>query len=302
MIIAREAWKDGAAQLTAAGIESARLDARVLLAHAMGVSSDSLFSQRIVAAGEEAAFRKLLNRRMAREPVAYLTGMREFWSLSFEVGPGVLIPRPETETLLEEAQRHFANRDAPRAVLDLGTGSGCLLIAALHLFPHALGSGIDRSQKALAWAQKNAARLGVVARSSWHAGDWSSVTDRYDLVLANPPYLRQSDLVGLAPEISRHEPTDALFAGEDGLDAYRALIPLLGRVLAPDGRAFLEIGQNQADSVRSVVEAAGLEFLGLAPDLAGVPRCMAVGIASTDSGVNSRAEAEKTVGNLRSSR
>lgn len=302
MIDTREAWTKGAAKLAAAGGDSARLDARVLLAHVMGVPTDELLKERALKDEEYARYAELLERRAQREPAAYITGEREFWSLSFEVGPGVLIPRPETETLLEAAQRHFEGREPPRSVLDLGTGSGCLLIGALHVFPRAVGVGIDRSQEALAWARKNAARLGVAGRSRWRQDDWSAVADRFDLVLVNPPYVACSEAGALAPDVVRYEPQDALFAGEDGLDSYRALAPVLGRVLPPEGRGFLELGLGQVDSVRRIMELAGLEIFGITPDLAGVPRCMAVGIASPDSGVNSRMEAEKTVGNLRSSR
>ncbi len=277
MIAAREVWVGGAERLAAKGIESARLDARVLLAHAMNIEMVELLSARPPSSDEIARYGELLERRAAHEPVAYIVGEREFWSLRFEVGPGVLVPRPETETLLEETLRRFPERERSFDFLDFGTGSGCLLISGLRSYPRARGTGIDRSPAALDWARRNARLLGVDARCTWREGDWSSADGTFDIILAHPPYVRATE--ELPPDIARYEPHEALFAGADGLDAYRALAPIIARALKPEGRAFLEIGAGQGDHVRALLEAAGLEILATVPDLSGVPRCVIAGRA-----------------------
>lgn len=280
MTDAREAWVEGAARLAAAGIDSARLDARVLLAHVLGIDSGALLAAAEPSPDELARYRELIARRAAHEPIAYITGEREFWSLSFAVGPGVLIPRPETETLVEEATRRFPERSAKLEVLDLGTGSGCLLIAFLKTYPQARGLGIDRSEDAISWARLNAERLGVADRASWRQGDFAQAEGgRYDVVFANPPYLATGEAAALAPEIACHEPAGALFAGQDGLDAYRALGPLLAAVLKPAGVALIEIGRGQQEVVSRLLNQAGLVILAAVPDLAGIPRCLAAGPA-----------------------
>lgn len=273
-----EGWRRGAEILAAAGIESARLDARVLLAHAMKLATGELISARAPSPEELARYRELLQRRIAREPVAYITGEREFWSLPFQVGPGVLVPRPETETLLEEATRAFADRNAKLEVLDLGTGSGCLAIGFLKSYPNARATGVDISAEALEWARRNGQALGVGERVAWRPGDWSAaLPGSYDVVLSNPPYLAEGEAGALAPEIARHEPATALFAGLDGLEAYRAIAAMLGSCLSPKGRAFLEIGAGQAEAVQGIFQSAGLEIRGVRPDLSGIPRCISVG-------------------------
>jgi release factor glutamine methyltransferase len=280
---AHEAWMRGAERLSAAGIESARLDARLLLAHAMNLAAGELLSAKMPSPEEVARYDELLERRAAREPAAYITGEREFWSLSFEVGPGVLIPRPETETLIEEAMRHFPDRTQPLDVLDLGTGSGCLLIAFLKTYPNARGVGGDLSPSALGWALSNAELHRVSSRANWVEGTWSAAGDRtFDVIFSNPPYLAEGDEV--APEIARYEPRQALFAGPDGLDAYRALAPVIAAGLRPEGRAYLEIGARQADAVSRVLRGSGLQIAGIAPDLAGIPRCIGAGRAFPGSG------------------
>lgn len=284
--------KDGAARLAAAGIESARLDARVLLAEVLQVSPGTVRSlSRDLTGNERAAYDALLGRRAAREPLAYVIGRKEFWSLDFAVGPGALVPRPETETLIEEALKAFPDRTAPLRILDLGTGSGCLLVTALTLYPAAQGTGLDRSAAALDWARRNAVRHGVAPRTIWIEGNWEAAgPGPFDLILANPPYLAQSEMTGLAAELA-HEPACALESGPEGLEAYRALAPLLAGVLVPGGRAFLEIGAGQGEAVGAVLAAAGLENLGLTPDLSGIPRVVAVRRPGPDGSTR-----EKSVG------
>jgi release factor glutamine methyltransferase len=274
----RETWIRGAERLAAAGIDSPRLDARVLLAHTMNLASGESLSSREPSAEELARYGALLERRLAREPVAYIIGVREFWSLPFAVGPGVLIPRPETETLIEQAERFFPDRSESLQALDLGTGSGAILISFLKDYPEARGTGIDRSPEALVWARRNADALGVAGRSVWLEGGWDTAAGKtYDLIFANPPYLALEERSGLAPEVGAHEPPEALFAGPEGLESYRALAPVLAAVLSPQGLAILELGAGQADAVSGVLRTYGLEIRTIAPDLAGVPRALVAG-------------------------
>ncbi|HTT85672.1 MAG TPA: peptide chain release factor N(5)-glutamine methyltransferase [Rhizomicrobium sp.] len=307
----REALTRGMARLQAADIESARLDARVLLSHALGIASDGLFPPESRADQIE-SFESLVTRRAAREPLAYIIGRKEFWSLDFEVGPGVLIPRPETETLVEEALRQFPDAKRPLNVLDMGTGSGCLLIAFLMERQNAGGLGIDVSEAALACARRNAARHGLSARCDFdavvsplghqeHQGNSARATrsdsscsrrldgqffpqnpgsaDQFDVILANPPYLTDEEFAASMAEIREYEPCQALAAGPDGLVAMRTFVPAFTRLLAPAGLAFLEIGAGQAEEVAEIVTDAGLEVRRMVSDLSGIPRCLAIGRA-----------------------
>jgi release factor glutamine methyltransferase len=209
-------------------------------------------------------------RRVAREPLAYITGRRAFWSLDLVVGPGVLVPRPDTETLIEEARRIFPDRDAPLSIADLGTGSGAILLAALAEFPRARGVGFESSPEAFAYARANAAGQD---RTEMLLEDWSQAPRHgFDLVFCNPPYIPSADIESLEPEVRLYEPRAALDGGADGLDAYRALAELLPKLLRPGGRAILEIGIGQADAMEPLF--AGLEMAGIAPDLAGIPRAL----------------------------
>lgn len=245
-----------------------RLDAELLLAHALGITRErSLLDP---PAAVPAAFAALVERRAAHEPIAYITGTRAFWTIELDVGPGVLIPRADSETLIEAAVAHFGER-APRTVLDLGTGPGTLLLAALDQWPAATGVGVDASDAALAFARRNAERLGMADRASLVRGSWAATGGAFDLILCNPPYIGTAE--PLPPEVSAFEPGEALFAGLDGLDDYRALAPLLPAQLAPGGCACIEIGHRQAAAVTALLEAAGLA-VALRRDLAGRDRCL----------------------------
>lgn len=295
-----EALARATEKLRAAGIDSARLDARVLMAHVLGVEPSLLalssswpgpegpghpiFSSqkekldrphsRAMTNGWSEQFENLIARRLAREPIAYITGTKGFWDLEFDVGPGVLVPRPETETLIEETQKLFPDKTAPLKILDLGTGTGCILLTLLHLYPNATGLGVDSSEQALAWAKRNAARLNLESRAELRLCDWSEIAESgFDLVVSNPPYLTTADMASLQPELA-HEPQQALSGGPDGLAAYRAIAALLPRLLAPSGCAVLEIGMGQGPAVSEILIAAGLEIPGLRPDLSGIPRCV----------------------------
>ncbi|WP_260600393.1 peptide chain release factor N(5)-glutamine methyltransferase [Sphingomonas endolithica] len=265
----RPALNQAAASLAAVS-DTPRLDAELLMAHALGVSREQLLLNQLDAPTPP-AFAALLARRLRHEPIAYITGSRAFWTIELQVGPGVLIPRPDSETLIETAIAHFASR-APGAILDLGTGPGTLLLAALAEWPAARGLGIDASPPALGYARRNAAALGMADRAHFQGGDWAAGVDgRFDLILANPPYIGTSE--PLPRDVAEHEPSAALYAGADGLDDYRTLIPQLRPLLAPGGAAILEIGSTQADAVTALLEAQGFA-VALARDLAGHPRAL----------------------------
>ena len=295
MTTKRNVLARGCMRLAAADVESARFDARVLLAKAMNVAPDELIGGAEPSEAQVAEFERLLARREAREPLAYITGHKEFWSLDFEVGPGALVPRADSETLIEEAMKEFPDRAAPLEVLDLGTGSGCLLIAFLASYSHAGGVGIDSSPDALSWARRNVAKHGLAQRCVLRKSDWADGIDgRYDLVFCNPPYLTTGELEDVAPEIGRFEPRGALDGGENGLAAYGSLGPLIARILKPGGRALLEIGSTQGPAVETVLDQYSLETLRIANDLAGCARCV---VAATRPAAHGP-DGQKTVGNL----
>lgn len=259
----REALSAAAARLQAVS-DTPRLDAELLIAHALGASREEMLLNRLDRRAP--AWEPLVLRRLEHEPVAYIIGRRAFWTIELEVGPGALIPRPDSETLIEAAVAHFGE-SGPRRILDLGTGPGTLLLAALDQWPEATGIGIDASQAALAYASRNA-----VPRAEFRIGDWGEGLDeRFDLVLVNPPYVEAG--AALPPEIARWEPAGALFAGADGLDAYRALAPGIGRLLAPGGIACLEIGAGQENAVRALFAAQGFTSESRS-DLRGIVRCL----------------------------
>jgi release factor glutamine methyltransferase len=265
---AREAIARAAAALPG---DTPRLDAELLIAHLLGVDRGDLLLRGLDRDVDVAAADRLIARRAAGEPVAYIVGTREFWSLPFRVTPDVLIPRGDSETLIEAAVAALPADAAPR-VLDLGTGSGCLLLAALTQWPDGWGVGIDRSSCAVAVARGNAAALGLAARACFVVGDWTAALDaRFDLVLANPPYVGTTE--SLPHEVAGFEPASALFAGPDGLDDYRRIVPALRGILSREGSAHLEIGSMQADLVIEIAAIAGFETE-LRRDLAGRPRCV----------------------------
>lgn len=337
----RDALHHGAARLQTAGIDNPRLEARLLLAHALGKDVAALLRDQ-GSATDEACYDALLSRRVAREPFALIVGHREFWSLDFAVSPATLIPRPDSETLIEAAliimpgldpgirtstgttrdagirsghndegkavtsiasrtragQRphpnagrdmpgddagtggarpspHLASRSAsPRRVLDLGTGTGCLLLAALSEYPVAFGVGVDRSPAAAHLAARNAAMLGMANRAAFMCGDWTAALGgTFDLILCNPPYIATDELTSLIPDVARYEPAAALDGGADGYAAYRSIIPDLPRLLAPQGIAVLEVGQGQAPTVASLAQQAGFTSV-VQRDLSGIERAL----------------------------
>jgi len=271
---------DASAKLRNAGIDSANREARLLLAHAMGVTGEDIIAGRVAPdEGAAAVFDALVKRRAAREPLAYITGSKEFWSLDFKVGKGVLVPRPETETLVGEALKAFPDPFSALRVLDLGAGSGCLLLSVLSERKKATGLGIDRSEEALVFARANAEALGLAARAEFRVGDWRPCGAGFDIILTNPPYITTSEMAGLEPELS-FEPSGALDAGQDGLNCYRALGAVIRSALGPDGLAFVELGRGQGESVRAIFQEAGVDVVRVASDLAGIPRCIVAKIAT----------------------
>ncbi len=265
---------EAAKRLADAGIESPRAEARLLLAHALGVTRDETLGAINPTHEQALAFEGLVARRAAREPSAYITGRKEFWSMDFRVGPGVLVPRPDSETLIEEALRIFPNRNAPLRIADLGAGSGILLIAALKEFPNASGIGFELSDAAYPWAKLNAQRL-MLDRAEIRHADWGTAPENsFDLIFSNPPYIPAGDIAGLEPDVADHEPHAALDGGADGLDAYRALARLLPRLLKSQGQAILEIGAGQAAEMELLFRDSGLTVRRITPDLAGIPRAL----------------------------
>lgn len=263
----RAALADATRQLDAVS-DTARLDAELLMAHALGTTRDRLLLGRLEDA-EPLGFAALVARRLTHEPIAYITGTRAFWTIDLAVGPGVLIPRPDSETLIETALAWFDGR-APARILDLGTGPGTLLLAALAEWPEAQGLGVDASEVALDYARRNAEALGMANRVELRRGDWSAgVEGRFDLILANPPYIGTGE--PLPPQVLDHEPSQALFAGPDGLDDYRRIVPALPGLLAPGGVAVLEIGWTQADAVSLLAKDHGLTP-SVYKDMGGRPR------------------------------
>jgi release factor glutamine methyltransferase len=266
-----------APRLAAAGIENARFEAWLLLAAATGRARAELMSGAAATLEPEPTARldELVRRRLAREPLAYILGEKEFWSLTFEVGPVVLIPRPETETVVQAVLHEIGNRPAALRILDLGTGSGCLLLALLSELPEATGLGIDHSAAALALAKRNAKRLGFADRSRFQVSQWGeNLDERFDVIVSNPPYVTENAWTGLQPEIREFEPKTALVGGPDGLAAYRALAPDCARLLAPGGLCALEIGYGQGEGVTEILARHGLQITGRYRDLAGIERCL----------------------------
>lgn len=267
----REAIAAAAARLNRTS-DTPRLDAELLAAHALGVDRETLLL-RSLDREEPELFETLIERRAEGEPVAYIIGQRDFWTITLDVAPGVLIPRPDSETLIEAAVTHFGEA-GPRTVLDLGTGSGALLLAALDQWPRARGVGVDLSDRAVAIARLNGAKLGLSDRAQIVRGDWDAgISESFDLILCNPPYIAAGE--PLPVDVGRYEPASALFAGEDGLDCYRLLAPRLHRLLSPGGLALFEIGASQGEPVSALFVAAGHQ-VAVARDLGGRDRCVII--------------------------
>jgi release factor glutamine methyltransferase len=272
-MLTQDALRHAALTLHQAGIENPRREARLLAAHALNLPPTTP----IPATADLAAttFPTLIARRAAREPLAYITGTRGFWTIELAVSPATLIPRPDSETLIEAALAHFPSPAQVTRILDLGTGTGALLLAALTEFPNAHGIGTDLSPQAASLAAANAAALGLAHRAAFLAADWAApLHGQFELILCNPPYIPTADIQALMPEVAVHEPASALNGGPDGLREYARLIPQLPSLLAPCGLACLELGAGQFTAAAALAAQAGFPHSAARQDLGGHTRVL----------------------------
>jgi release factor glutamine methyltransferase len=275
--------RDTAVALTAAGIDNARFEARLLMACAAQLTIEQLVARGTDEAPSVVteAVRALTARRVRREPMAYILGEREFWGLTFKVTPAVLVPRPDSETLIEAVLELLPDRARPWRILDLGTGSGCLLLTLLREYPAARGVGMDASPEALAVARANARSLGVADRTrlqlgDWQAEDWADhLGGPFDLVVSNPPYVEAGAIDGLMPEVARFEPRQALDGGPDGLAAYRAIARAASKLITPGGLLAVEVGEGQSAEIARLLAASRLAPKAPWRDLGGIERVVA---------------------------
>ena len=267
------------------GIENPRFEARILLAHVLGIKPLDLISDpyRNCSRKQMQQFESLVNQRARRVPISHLLGRREFWSLNFRVTRDVLDPRPDSETIVAEALKRFPTKKDPLSILDIGVGSGCLLLSVLHERPQASGLGTDVSQAAIDISTLNASRLGLANRAEFECTSWvTGIKTKFDLILCNPPYIATSKIELLEMEVRIYEPRLALDGGWDGLVAYRELIPELCKILNGKGIIIFEIGLGQARDVISLAEECGLTTLAQPRDLSGHIRCLVLGLQNNE--------------------
>ncbi len=272
-----EARRAAAGRLAVAGIEGAALDARLLVGSLIegGTATVLGHPERQLGAATQSRLAALVERRLQREPLARILGRREFWRHAFRINADTLVPRPETETVVEAALERVPRRDGPLSVLDLGTGSGCLLLSLLGELPGAWGLGIDLDPGAVSVAAANARALGLEERARFAAGDWGrALGGRFELIVANPPYIATGEIAGLMPEVAAYEPRLALDGGPDGLESYRAMAPQMAGLTAPGGTVVLEIGFGQASLVTEILARNRLHVVDIKRDLAGIERCV----------------------------
>lgn len=273
----REVLRHAEALLREAGVDTPELDARILMGASLGMTREHMLIHATARLNPAQVGRVLgfIARRVDREPVSRILGRREFWSLDFQLSPATLDPRPDSETLIDEALAGIPDRKAPLSILDLGTGTGCLLLALLSELPNAAGTGIDWSEEAVATATANARRLGLGHRARFAAGDWGTgLSERFDLVVSNPPYIPEAEIETLAPEVVRFDPVAALVGGPDGLDAYRMIIAQLPNLLKSNGKVIFEVGAGQSGDVSALLASAGFGGIGTRRDLGGVKRAV----------------------------
>ncbi len=260
-----------------AGLETPDLDARLLVQAALGVTHEQILldTKRIVSAPESERLKTFTARRLRHEPVSRILEHRAFWRSDFKISRETLDPRPDSETLIEAVLAYVAETP-PKAVLDLGTGTGCLLLSLLQELPGVEGLGIDISADAVATAEENARALGLAGRAAFKATDWAQLEAdrRFDIVISNPPYIADAEIETLAPEVRDYDPRRALSGGADGLDCYRDLARLLPGFMTPEGAVFLEIGAGQAKDVKDILAGAGFHVLQVISDIAGHDRCI----------------------------
>ncbi len=267
-----------APDLDAAGVDDPRHEARILLAAVLDQSPLDLIRhpQQSVRTEHQNHFWDWVRQRCHRRSIGHILGRREFWSLEFQVSPDALEPRPDSECLVAAAVAHLSSHDkGEKRVLDLGVGTGCLLLSVLHAVESAVGFGIDIDPALCRLARRNAALLGLAERTEWIAGDWMSACKGFfDVILANPPYIPDGEIDGLMPEVASYEPRRALAGGVDGLECYRRLLPMIREQLKPGGALFLEVGSDQADQVARLSRQSGLGLLDVVCDLGGRDRCL----------------------------
>jgi len=271
------AFEQAFQMLKEAGVGEARLDARLLVAHATENETATIFGfpERPIENQQVLLLEASLQRRIAREPMAYILKTREFWSLPFIVSSDTLVPRPDSETLIEAVLEHIPETRRNLSILDLGTGSGCLLLSLLSKFSNAIGIGVDASEAALDIAKQNAAALGLEERATFVVSDWTEkVEDQFDIVIANPPYIPSSDIPNLEADVAQYEPLSALDGGANGLNSYRKILRQLPKVLTDDASIFLESGAGQASAVSEMVREIGFQHIETKKDLAGIERCV----------------------------
>ncbi|KJB95406.1 N5-glutamine S-adenosyl-L-methionine-dependent methyltransferase [Skermanella aerolata KACC 11604] len=273
----REVLRHAEALLREACVDTPELDARILMGASLGMTREHMLIHATARLNQAQVGRVLgfIARRVDREPVSRILGRREFWSLDFHLSPATLDPRPDSETLIDEALAGIPDRKAPLTVLDLGTGTGCLLLALLSELPNAAGTGIDRSEEAVATATANARRLGFGQRARFAVGDWGDgLSERFDLVISNPPYIPEAEIETLAPEVVRFDPVAALAGGPDGLNAYRTIVTQLPNLLKSKGKVIFEVGAGQAADVARLLVTAGFSGIGTRCDLGRVERAV----------------------------
>jgi len=264
--------------LRAVGIDNADLVARDLLKRTLDVSDIDIVSnaEREIYSGKVNELKESLKRRIGGEPVSRIFGEREFWGIPFKITQDVLDPRPDTETIVDAALRRFAG-DSPATILDLGTGSGCIVIALLKEWQRSYGVASDISEKVLAVARENAERAEIGKRLEFIRADWGDIiNEQFDLIVSNPPYISNPEIPNLPPEVKNYDPILALDGGNDGLDCYRIIVREIKRLLKPGGCALLEIGFSQGEQVTRLVEDSGLSVMALHPDIAGIPRVVEI--------------------------
>lgn len=264
-------------QLTAAGVEQPGLEIRLLLAQTLNCTTAFLLAhpEHVISPSALTSLQLSVERRCRREPLAYIMENKEFWGLPFKVSPATLIPRPDSETLIAAALSYAKTLPSPLRILDLGTGSGCLLLAMLSELPKALGIGTDQSAEAIKIARENAHHLGLTERVKFVQDNWaSSLGGTYPLIISNPPYIKHLDIEGLMPEIKQFEPHAALDGGMDGLECYRQIFPEAARLLSDNGRLLMEIGDNQQQDLVAMADGFHFSLCGAYPDLTQKIRCL----------------------------
>lgn len=274
-MIIKDLLTSASIKLSTAGNDSAALDATLLLSHVTGMGRTEMYMRddEELESGQVSDFHELVERRLTGEPMAYILGKKEFWGLGFETPKGVLIPRPDTETLIATVIAHVPQKDAKARFADIGIGSGAIILSLLHEFPNFLGEGVDISDTALQTTQKNAENLKVADRLTLHKGEYlNPLEGEFQLVVSNPPYIETETISTLSEDVKGFEPMEALDGGEDGLVCYRVIIPSACDKLSQGGLLVLEIGYNQADTVTALFEESKWQGVNVIKDLAGNDR------------------------------